>query len=41
MRLRELGLYPKAGTPAQAAAYIMTQPGIWGGIVREIGIQPK
>ncbi len=41
-RLREIGFYPQApGTSEEAAAYIQAQREVWGGIVREIGIEPE
>jgi tripartite-type tricarboxylate transporter receptor subunit TctC len=41
-RLREIGLFTQpAGTPGEAAAYIQSQLKHWGGIVREIGMEPE
>jgi tripartite-type tricarboxylate transporter receptor subunit TctC len=41
-RLREIGFYAQpAGTPEQTAAFIHAQLGLWGGIVRESGVQPE
>jgi tripartite-type tricarboxylate transporter receptor subunit TctC len=41
-RMRDVGMYTEgAGTPEQTAAYVQAQLGVWGAIVREIGLAPE
>ena len=40
-QLREMGSYPKAGTPASAVEFIKSEKTLFGGIVRSIGLQPE
>jgi tripartite-type tricarboxylate transporter receptor subunit TctC len=41
-RLNELGLFTQgAGTPESAAAFIREQHGLWGSVVKSIGLEPQ